>query len=213
MLSQSVLAYRPHPPHSQAHRDFTVSAYTRCLRCAGAPRRPASGSGLSRLIPSWHATLYDPGELDIGRVQYWLDVDTGLRRVLNGSALPTLPQSASRGARNFGASCFTFAAACQVARPPLADLTKSSLATGGLYIQAFDGSVALAVAGHRYDSHWTPLSVGLAPTGMSASLAAPEPSVRNYRTRFFRHDSPHRPRDRRHRAAPPRRSGCVAELR
>ena len=38
-------------------------------------------------------------------------------------------------------------------------------------------------------------------------------SAAPYRTRFFRHDSPHRPRDRRHRAAPPRRSGCVAELR
>src|SRR5262249_43299751 len=37
------------------------SAYTRCLRCAGAPRRPATGSGLSLFIPSWHAILYDPG--------------------------------------------------------------------------------------------------------------------------------------------------------
>ena len=32
--------------------------------CAGAPRRPASGSGLSLLIRSWHAVLYDPGESD-----------------------------------------------------------------------------------------------------------------------------------------------------
>jgi hypothetical protein len=30
----------------------------------GAPRRPAGGSGLSLTIPSWHAALYDPGELD-----------------------------------------------------------------------------------------------------------------------------------------------------
>jgi hypothetical protein len=42
-----------------------MAAYTRCLRCAGAPRRPASGSGLSLLIPSWHAVLSDPGEFDI----------------------------------------------------------------------------------------------------------------------------------------------------
>ncbi len=115
----------------------------------------------------------------------FLDADTGLRQDLNGSALPTIPQSASRGARDFGASCFAFAAACQVARPPLADLTKSSLATGGLYIQASDGSVDLAAAGHRYDSHWTPLSVGLSPTGMRASLAAPDPDVRNYRIRLL----------------------------
>src|SRR6266571_2392870 len=39
-----------------------MAVYTRCLRCAGAPRRPASGSGLSLLIPSWHAVLSDPGE-------------------------------------------------------------------------------------------------------------------------------------------------------
>ena len=41
-----------------------MAAYTRCLRCAGAPRRPASGSELSLTIPSWHAVLSDPGELD-----------------------------------------------------------------------------------------------------------------------------------------------------
>src|SRR5262245_40506999 len=29
-----------------------TSLATRCLRCAGAPRRPTSGSGLSLLIPS-----------------------------------------------------------------------------------------------------------------------------------------------------------------
>jgi hypothetical protein len=46
-----------------------MAAYTRCLRCAGAPRRPASGSGLSLLIPSWHAALSDPGESVIDMFQ------------------------------------------------------------------------------------------------------------------------------------------------
>src|SRR6266699_7300397 len=41
-----------------------MAAYTRCLRCAGAPRRPASGSELSLYILSWHAVPYDPGESD-----------------------------------------------------------------------------------------------------------------------------------------------------
>src|SRR3979490_1794332 len=41
-----------------------MAAYTRCLRCAGAPRRPASGSGLSLSILSWHTVLSDPGEFD-----------------------------------------------------------------------------------------------------------------------------------------------------
>ena len=73
-----------------------MAAYTRCLRCAGAPKRPASGSGLSLLIPSWHAALSDPGEFDIDMFQN-IDVDIGLRRMSTGSALPILPQSVSRG--------------------------------------------------------------------------------------------------------------------
>src|ERR1035437_8733241 len=52
-----------------------MAVYTRCLRCAGAPRRPASGSGLLLLIPSWHAVLSDPGEFDIDiqklRCRHW----------------------------------------------------------------------------------------------------------------------------------------------
>src|SRR5271170_7789743 len=64
-----------------------MAAYARCLRCAGAPRRPASGSGLSLLIPSWHAVLSDPGEFDID-IQIF-DADIGLRRMTTGSALPT----------------------------------------------------------------------------------------------------------------------------
>jgi len=52
-LSRPINAYRPHPTHSQAHHDFAVCAtYTRCLRCAGAPRRPTSGSKLSLPVPS-----------------------------------------------------------------------------------------------------------------------------------------------------------------
>src|SRR5271169_6749207 len=46
-----------------------MAAYTQCLRCAGAPRRPPSGSELSLHIPSWHAVLSDPGESDIDMFQ------------------------------------------------------------------------------------------------------------------------------------------------
>jgi len=48
------------------------------------------------IIPSWHAVLFDPGELGHRSVQY-RDADTDLRRELNGSALPNTPQSVSRG--------------------------------------------------------------------------------------------------------------------
>src|SRR3954463_4029637 len=58
--------------------------------------------------------------------------------------------------------------------PPLDGSDRVSPATGGFYIQASGGSVALPVAGYDYNSHWTPLLVGLSPAGMAASLAAPD---------------------------------------
>src|SRR6266850_7270326 len=109
---------RPHPPPlvgtSRFHRR---AAYTRCLRCAGAPRRPASGSELSLHIPSWHAVLSDPGDSDTDNVPE-LRCRHGLRRLTNGSALPTLPQSVPRGRRISWLHWFASATACQVARPP-----------------------------------------------------------------------------------------------
>jgi len=78
-----------------------MAAYTGCLRCTGAPRRPTSGSGLSLTIPAWHAVLYDPGEFE-HRCGPVLRCRHGLRRDLSGSALPKFPQSASRGARLSG---------------------------------------------------------------------------------------------------------------
>ncbi len=98
-----------------------MAAYTRCLRCAGAPRRPASGSELSLLIPSWHAVLSDHGESDIDIFQNF-DADIGLRRMTTGSALPILPQSVPRGQSISWLHWFASATACQVACPPT-DLT------------------------------------------------------------------------------------------
>src|SRR4051794_31755404 len=98
----------------------------------------------------------------------------GLRRDPSGSALPTLPQSVSRGTRFSRLHWFATATACQVARPPWTDRTKFPWPTGDFYIQASDGSVTLPVAGYDYNSNWTPLLAGLSPAGMAASLAAPD---------------------------------------
>ena len=59
----------PSAPLAGTSRFHRIAAYTRCLRCAGAPRRPASGSELSLHIPSWHAVLSDPGESNIDMFQ------------------------------------------------------------------------------------------------------------------------------------------------
>src|SRR3954466_15739993 len=75
----------------------------------------------------------------------------GLRRDLNGSALPTLPQSVSRGARFRG---FTGSRLLRPVRllAPWTDRTKFPWPTRGFYIQASGGSVTLPVAGYDYNS-------------------------------------------------------------
>jgi hypothetical protein len=62
----------------------------------------------------------------------------------------------------------------------LTDLTGFYPGHEGFYIQAFSESVTFLAAGHHYDSLWTLLSVGLSPTGTSASFAAPDPYKRVY---------------------------------
>ena len=60
--------------------------------------------------------------------------------------------------------------------PPCTDLTGLP-ANGGFYFQAFNGPVALPIAGYDYNSDWTLLLAGLSPAGTSASLAAPTPPI------------------------------------
>lgn len=63
ILSRSVITYSaPSAPRAGTSRFRHPLAYTRRLRCAGAPRRPARGSVLSLHVPSRHAAFYDPGE-------------------------------------------------------------------------------------------------------------------------------------------------------
>jgi hypothetical protein len=53
IVSRTVITYSaPSVPLAGTSRFHRIAAYTRCLRCAGAPKRPPSGSGLSLPIPS-----------------------------------------------------------------------------------------------------------------------------------------------------------------
>src|SRR5256886_14002316 len=69
-------------------------------RCAGAPRRPAGGSGLSLPFLLGMPLSMTPGSSIIASPE--LRCRHGLRRDLSSSALPILPQSVSRGARISG---------------------------------------------------------------------------------------------------------------
>src|SRR5260370_26268826 len=77
-----------------------MAAYTQCLRCAGAPRRLAGGSGLSLPFLLGMPLSMTPGSSIIASPE--LRCRHGLRRDLSSSALPILPQSVSRGARISG---------------------------------------------------------------------------------------------------------------
>src|ERR1700681_201546 len=150
-----------------------MAAYTRCLRCAGAPRRPASGSGLSLSILSWHTVLSDPGEFDHRQFQR-SDVDAAFAesRPARHSQDSRNPFHAGDDFRGF--MVHTSATVCQLARPLHGSDRLPS--QRGFYIRAFSGLVALPAAGYNYNSDWTPLLAGLSPARMAASLAAPTPS-------------------------------------
>ena len=161
---------RPHPPHSQAHRIFTA---WRLIRDAFAVRERL---GDPRVVPCFHCTFLpdmpsSPTPGSSTSISRNFDADIGLRRMTTGSALPITPQSVPRGRPISWLHWFASATACQVARPPVR-IRLEHPAFGDFYIQAFNGSVSLSVAGYNYNSDWTPLLAGLSPAGMAASLAA-----------------------------------------
>ena len=169
----------PHPPHSQAHRDFTARRF---IRNAFAVRERR---GDPRVVPSFRCTFLpdmpsSPTPGSSTSISRNFDADFGLRRMTTGSALPSLPRSVPRGRSISWLHWFASATACQVARPPVR-IRLESPAFGDFYFQAFNGSVSLPVAGYNYNSDWTPLLAGLSPAGMAASLAA-----RSFATDVFR---------------------------
>src|SRR2546423_10681680 len=82
-----------------------MAAYTQCLRCAGAPRRPAGGSGLSLSIPSWHAALSDPGEFGHRMSRTSMPTSPSPRSEQLGT--PDPPAIRFTRGPSFGASWFT----------------------------------------------------------------------------------------------------------
>ena len=119
IVSRSVITYAtPSVPLVGTPRFHRKAAYTRCLRCAGAPRRPTSGSGLSLpFLPDMPSSMTSGSSIVVS-VQN-TDVDIGLRHGPKSSALPIVPQSVSRGARFSRLHWFATATACQVAGPPV----------------------------------------------------------------------------------------------
>src|SRR6516225_8319704 len=157
-----------------------MAAYTQCLRCAGAPRRPAGGSGLSLPFLLGMPLSMTPGSSIIDSPE--LRCRHGLRRVLR-LGTPNSPAIRFTRARISGLPDSRICYGLPSCSPPVR-IRPICSAPEGFYFQASNGSVALPVAGYDYNSDWTPLLAGLSPAEMAASLAAPEPSGPNSGTRL-----------------------------
>ena len=164
---------RPHPSHSQAHHNFIAQR----LICDAFAVRERLGD--PRAVPGFHCAFHldMPSPETPGSSTSNSSRQRCRHRPSPSSdrlGTPKIPAIRFAQGVNFVAyTVHTFATACRVACPPCTDPTDFS-AVGDFYYQASNGSVALPVAGYNYNSDWTPLLVGLSPTGMAASLAAPE---------------------------------------
>jgi hypothetical protein len=98
-----------------------------------------------------------------------------------GSALPSALQSVSRRPKISGLPGSLLLRPVKLLAP-CTDLTRISPSHRGFYFQASVESVTLLAAGYNYDSPWTVLSMGLAPIGMTSSLAALQPFWLAYRS-------------------------------
>ena len=159
-----------------------MAAYTQCLRCAGAPRRPAGGSGLSLPFLLGMPLSMTPGSSIIASPE--LRCRHRLRRDLNSSALPILPQSVSRGARISGLPDSRICYGLPSCSPPLYGSDRCARPP-----RAFTSRLPT----DRSPSpllDMTTTATGLlcwrdSPAEMAASLAAPDPYVRLSRVRLL----------------------------
>jgi hypothetical protein len=164
---------RPHPPHSRAHRDFTAR---RLIRDAFAVRERRSNP---RAVPVFRCPFLPdmpsprtPGSSNIDQFQTATSTLAFAKSpTARHSQCSSNPLHAVKPFRGLHGShiCYglpgtrLLGALCGSDRSP---------AIGAFYFQASNGSVALPVAGYDYSIDWTPMLVGLSPTGMAARLGA-----------------------------------------
>src|ERR1700692_646048 len=154
-----------------------MAAYTRCLRGAGAPRRPASGSELSLHILSWHAVPWDPGESEHRQFQTAMSAWSSPR--IDRLGIPNDPAIRFTREVNFGATWFT-----QSLRPAslLAPLYGSDRYSGrppGAFTSRLStGRSPFPLLDMTTTATGPPLLAGLSPARMTACVAAPIRSPR-----------------------------------
>src|SRR5450755_1783391 len=145
---------RPHPPHSQAHRDFTA---WRLIRDAFAVRERL---GDPRVVPSFRCTFFPgmPSSTTPGN-----PITVSSRTAMSAWPSPRVdrlgtpkdPAIRFTRAVNFGATWFTHSLRPVRLLAPLDGSDWDTPALGGFYFQASNRSVSLPVAGYHYNSDWT----------------------------------------------------------
>jgi len=163
---------RPHPPHSQAHRDFTA---LRLIRDAFAVRERL---GDPRVVPSFRwlflpdmPSSTSPGSSNIALSKVTMPTRSSPRA--NRLDTPKSPAIRYTRALHFVAYRFTIATACQFARLSCRIRPGWLPAHQRLLRPGFrPGRSPSPTAGYDYDIAWTPMSAGLAPAGIAASFAA-----------------------------------------
>src|SRR5215471_7060230 len=143
---------------AQLHRSAT---YMCCLRCAGAPRRPASGSALYLLDPSQHVALYVPGEPLAAYIQF-----------LHETRLPS-PRTKRLGTPNIKRFRGLLIRHCYdllSCSPPLQEAFTSGLSTARSPSPSPDITTVATGQFHRRDFH--PLDLQLASLHWFRAFAA-----------------------------------------
>jgi hypothetical protein len=143
---------RPHPPHSQAHRDFTAE---RLIRDAFAVRERL---GDPRVVPGFRCPFFPdlppsmtPGSFNIVMVQF-LRCRTWPSPGSEQLGTPIYPAIRFTQGTYFGASPVHLRYGLSGCSPSLDGSDQVSPASEDFYFQAFDRSVALPAAGYDYNS-------------------------------------------------------------
>jgi hypothetical protein len=162
----------PSAPLAGTSRLRRLAVYTRCPRCASLPRRPASGSVLSLLVPSRHAVLSDRGE-SIGCAHSVTTPMTLAFAESQAARHSRVPIIRFRWVNDFAASPVRYSLRPVELLAPLADLTgHSTQPTGTFTPELSTGRSPSPSSGITTVATEQVPPAGLSPAGTPASIAA-----------------------------------------
>jgi hypothetical protein len=154
ILSQSILAYRPRPPHSWARRDFPAEPV---IRDAFAVRQRL---GDPRVVPrfccsflSRHVVLHDPGE-SVSCIYPVPSPTTQPSPILQGLGTLDYPTNPLQVGPTISGLSIRLCYNLSSCLPPSADPTRLLPSRPRLLLPGFRRVVSLPAAGYNYGGNW-----------------------------------------------------------